>query len=186
MADQEDPVATQMRRVIEAAGIPEADGRMEPRVHEHALALAERERELAVDGELDTARRGQPLGPRVHRLHVEQEARAVHRPADRLLGEPPLERLRPDERAAGQVIVGHRRPGRAQRAQQRHPGQDQDQRGPRIPPARERGDQQDDGRGREQVRRGQDEPRGRGDTRGEGRGGQKERRGLEPPLNHSR
>lgn len=186
MADEEDPVATQMRRVVEAAGIPEADGRMEPRVHEHALALAERERELAVDRDLHAARRGQSLGPRVQRLHVEQESRAIRGPADRLFGESPLERLRPDERAAGQVIVRHRRPGGAQRAQQRHAGQDQGQRGPRIPSARERGDQQDDGGGREQVRRGEDRPRGRGDARGEGRGGRKERRGLEPPLNHSR
>jgi len=186
VADQQYPVATQMRRVVEAAGIPEADGRMELRVHEHALGLTEREHELAIDRDLDAARGGHPLGTRVQRLHVEQESRAIRRPADWLFGESALERLRADEDAADQVIVRHRRPRRAQRAQQGHAGQDQDQRGPRKPPARERGDRQDDGRGREQVRRGKDDPRGRADARGEGRGGRKERRGLEPPLNHSR
>ena len=129
MADQEDALAPQMRRIVEAAGIPEAGGPMEPGLHEHALGLGERERELPVRGELDATRRGQPLGTRVHRIHVEQEPRAIHRPANRLGGEPALDAQRSVERAPSQMIGGQTRARHPQRTQEDDTGEDQNQGG---------------------------------------------------------
>ena len=129
MADQEDALAPQMRRIVEAAGIPEAGGPMEPGIHEHALGLGERERELAVRGELDAARRGQSLGTRVYRIHVEQEPRAIRGPADRLVGEPPLDGQRSVERAPRQMIGGQPRSRHPQCTQEDDAGEDQDQGG---------------------------------------------------------
>ena len=134
VSDQQDALAAEMGRVVEAARVAIADRAMHARVDEHALPLAERRGQLAVDRELHEAHRGQPLRAQVRGLHVEEEPHAVRGPAHRLLGEAALEHDRALEAATGDVVVGQGRRRRAERAERGHAGQDQGQREP--PPSR--------------------------------------------------
>ena len=63
LPDEEDAVAAELGRVVEAAGIPEADGPVEPHVCRDPLPLGERLR-LAEDAELDAARGETPVARR--------------------------------------------------------------------------------------------------------------------------
>ncbi len=86
VAHEEDAVPAELGRVVEAAGIPEADGPVEPHLRRDPLPLGERRR-LAEYGELDAAGGEPPVGAVVVCLDVDEEPSAVRRPAHRLRDE---------------------------------------------------------------------------------------------------
>jgi hypothetical protein len=186
VAHEQDPLAAEMGGVVEAARVPEADRPMQPGVQKHALALPERGVEQAVDRDLNAAHRGQALGSGVHRLRVEQEARAVRCPLHGLLGQPRLQDQGRVWRPPCDVVGGQDRWSGAERAEPDHGRQDE-RRGRTRPPRCEEQPGEEEGRVRaDEEGRGHREPRRAGDARGEGGGGQQERRGVERPVSHSR
>jgi hypothetical protein len=111
-ADHDDAVALEVPRVVEAAGIPEAQGAGEPDVRPDALPLVER-RQLAVDRHLEPAR------PRhvVDGLDLQHEASPIAGEPGRLRLDARRHRGGARKRQARDVIggmAGRRGPERAQ------------------------------------------------------------------------
>ncbi len=183
--DEQDALAAEMGRVVEAARIAIADRGMHASVHDHPLPLSQRRPQLAVERELHAPGGGQALRPQVCRLHVEEKPHAIRRQAHRLLAESALERegsLAPEAR---HVVVREGRRRRPQHAERRDRGQDESQRQPRASPGGgERGDQQH-GPDRQQHGRAKREPRRGRDADREGGGGRQQRRGGERPISHA-
>jgi len=172
-ADEQDALAAEVLGVVEPARVAEAARRMQAELRLDPLPLADGGA-LAVDRRLDAPGRRPPVRTLDERADVEDDAGAIRRPADRLLGEPALDdRLRaarPEQRR--DVRFSRRMDRGAPLAERRHRGEQQHGADP-LPAERgeQRGEREQRGRRSERVGRGPWTPRRHRDAGGE-RGGQ--------------